>query len=162
MSPLTEPASQPTSTAFGLVAVLVLVAANAFFVAAEFALVAARKTRLDEYGGTAGLVTMEDLLEEIVGPIFDEHDRGEHQREATADTSQGTLLPGAMAVDDFNRRFGAQLDESDYSTLGGFLFGQVGHLPVAGETVSIAGRVFEIVEMDGNRVTRVRLRRDRG
>ena len=67
-----------------------------------------------------------------------------------------------MAVDDFNRRFGAQLDESDYSTLGGFLFGQVGHLPVAGETVSIAGRVFEIVEMDGNRVTRVRLRRDPG
>jgi len=113
---------------------------------------------LDEYGGTAGLLTMEDLLEEIVGPIFDEHDRGERQLGAPVETPQGTLLPGSIPLADFNKRYGGTLDEEEYATLGGFLFGQLGRLPVVGEIVEAGGRVFEIVQMSGTRVSRVRMR----
>jgi CBS domain containing-hemolysin-like protein len=112
---------------------------------------------LDEYGGTAGLVTMEDLLEEIVGPIFDEHDRVDRQLVATVETPEGTLLPGSMPVVEFNKRYGVALDADDYATLGGFLFGELGRLPVVGETVEAGGRVFEIVQMAANRVVQVRM-----
>jgi CBS domain containing-hemolysin-like protein len=113
---------------------------------------------LDEYGGTAGLVTMEDLLEEIVGPIFDEHDRAERQYAAAVETPQGTLLPGSTPVVEFNKRYGVALDADEYATLGGFLFGELGRLPVVGETVEAGGRVFEIVQMSANRVVQVRMR----
>ena len=114
---------------------------------------------LDEYGGTAGLVTMEDLLEEIVGPIFDEHDRVERHLTAAVETPEGTLLPGATPVADFNKRYGTGLDAEEYATLGGFLFGELGRLPVSGDTVEAEGMVFEIVQMSANRITQVRMRR---
>ena len=114
---------------------------------------------LDEYGGTAGLVTMEDLLEEIVGPIFDEHDRVERHLTAAVETPEGTLLPGATPVADFNKRYGTGLDAEEYATLGGFLFGELGRLPVPGDTVEAEGMVFEIVQMSANRITQVRMRR---
>jgi putative hemolysin len=123
-----------------------------------------RKTHLavvlDEYGGTAGLVTMEDLLEEIVGPIFDEHDRSERALPADSEGAGAVLLDGALPIGDFNERFGASLDDSDYTTLGGCIFGELGRLPVVGDTVTVAGRTFEIVEMRRNRVKRVRMRVD--
>jgi len=108
---------------------------------------------LDEYGGTAGLVTMEDLLEEIVGPIFDEHDR---PGPVTPQTGAPTL-DGAMEVADFNEQFGAGLDDTHYTTLGGYLFGRLGRLPRAGDRVETDGRSFEIVEMEGRRVKKVRM-----
>ena len=114
---------------------------------------------LDEYGGTAGLVTMEDLLEEIVGPIFDEHDRVERPLVAAVETPAGTLLPGSMPIIEFNKRYRVALDADDYATLGGFLFGELGRLPVAGETVEAGGMVFEIVLMAANRIAQVRMRR---
>jgi CBS domain containing-hemolysin-like protein len=116
---------------------------------------------LDEFGGTAGLVTMEDLLEEIVGQIYDEYDRTESAPQTT--TEAGELIPGATEIRDVNERHGLALDESDYTTLGGLLFGELGRLPKVGDTVSVlgiegtAGGVFEIVEMDGRRVGKVRL-----
>ncbi len=108
---------------------------------------------LDEYGGTAGLVTMEDLLEEIVGPIFDEHDRPG----PPAPASGAPLVDGALPIGDFNEQFEAQLDDADYTTLGGFLFGQLGRLPAPGDRVSTGGLTFEIADMDGRRVRSVRV-----
>lgn len=111
---------------------------------------------LDEYGGTAGLVTMEDLLEEIVGEIYDEHDP---VRIATKATDDGSVtVDGAMPVGDVNDRFGTTLDDTDYTTLGGFLFGQLGRLPKVGDQVPVDGHLFEIAAMTGRRVESVRVR----
>jgi len=108
---------------------------------------------LDEYGGTAGLVTMEDLLEEIVGPIFDEHDRPA----AASESAGAPLLDGAMPVGDFNSEHDASLDDSQYTTLGGWLFGQLGRLPQVGDRVQADPFTFEIAAMEGRRVKSVRL-----
>jgi len=107
---------------------------------------------LDEYGGTAGLVTMEDLLEEIVGPIYDEHDRVERPP-----TSGARALDGATAISTFNAEYGTKLDDQDYTTLGGFLFGQLGRLPQVGDRVNADGVTFEIAAMEGRRVKAVRV-----
>jgi CBS domain containing-hemolysin-like protein len=113
---------------------------------------------LDEYGGTAGLVTMEDLLEEIVGPIFDEYDSGERGAAATPAATDGkALIDGAVTIAQFNAEHRATLDDADYTTLGGFLFGQLGRLPRPGDQVATDGLQFEIVEMEGRRVKTVRL-----
>lgn len=108
---------------------------------------------LDEYGGTAGLVTMEDLLEEIVGPIFDEHDRPE----PAAAPGGALTLDGALPIAEFNAEYDANLDDSDYTTLGGLLFGHLGRLPRPGDRVAIGTHLFEIAEMDGRRVKSVRV-----
>ncbi len=108
---------------------------------------------LDEYGGTAGLVTMEDLLEEIVGDIFDEHDTPqlELQDEGVA------LIDGSLSIGDFNTEHGTALDDTDYTTIGGWVFGALGRLPKAGDRVAAGDRVLEVAEMDGRRVRSVRL-----
>ncbi len=110
---------------------------------------------LDEYGGTAGLVTMEDLLEEIVGPIFDEHDQPDRP---VADEG-GTLLDGSMPISQFNTEYDAALDDTDYTTVGVLLFGQLGRLPRPGDVVQVGTFSFEIVSMAGRRVESVRLLR---
>jgi CBS domain containing-hemolysin-like protein len=107
---------------------------------------------LDEYGGTAGLVTMEDLLEEIVGPIYDEHDVPVAPVPADA-----RLLDGAMPISEFNTEYDASLDESQFTTLGGFLFGRIGRLPKPGDRVEVTPFAFEIAAMEGRRVKSVRL-----
>jgi CBS domain containing-hemolysin-like protein len=108
---------------------------------------------LDEYGGTAGLVTMEDLLEEIVGPIFDEYDRPDH-----APTDEGgTVIDGSMTISQFNTDYDASLDDTNYTTVGGLLFGQLGRLPKPGDLVHAGGFDFEISSMAGRRVERVRV-----
>jgi CBS domain containing-hemolysin-like protein len=108
---------------------------------------------LDEYGGTAGLVTMEDLLEEIVGPIYDEYDRPT----AAPEPGGAPLLDGAMTIGAFNTQHDAELDDAQYTTLGGYLFGQLGRLPKAGDRVTAGPFSFEIAAMDGRRVKAVRL-----
>src|SRR5687767_960641 len=100
---------------------------------------------LDEYGGTAGLVTMEDLLEEIVGPIFDEYDRPER---AQAEPS-GALIDGATPISEFNAEHDAALDDTDYTTIGGLVFGQLGRLPRPGDVVQLGDVRFEVVTMAG-------------
>ena len=108
---------------------------------------------LDEYGGTAGLVTMEDLLEEIVGDIFDEYDRLDRPKP----TPEGApLVDGGLPLSEFNSAHDLQLDDTDYTTIGGYLFGQLGRLPRPGDRVPVGLDVFEIVEMDGRRVKSVR------
>jgi CBS domain containing-hemolysin-like protein len=109
---------------------------------------------LDEYGGTAGLVTMEDLLEEIVGDIYDEYDRLDRPKPPVLEGAP--LLDGSLAISDFNAEHALQLDDAEYTTLGGFLFGQIGRLPKPGDRVTMGMDAFEIVEMDGRRVKTVR------
>jgi CBS domain containing-hemolysin-like protein len=113
---------------------------------------------LDEFGGTAGLVTMEDLLEEIVGPIYDEYDQPSGELRV-APPGAAPVISGATALRDVNRVFGLELDEQDYTTIGGFLFGALGRLPKAGDQVAVKGAVFEILEMEGRRVGKVRVMR---
>ena len=108
---------------------------------------------LDEYGGTAGLVTMEDLLEEIVGPIYDEYDR----QDKAGPRDGATQLDGAMPISEFNAEHDATLDDTDYTTIGGYVFGQLGRLPRPGDRVTAGQHVFEVVEMDGRRVKTLRL-----
>src|SRR5881628_3122232 len=112
---------------------------------------------LDEFGGTAGLVTMEDLLEEIVGPIYDEYDRPAAAVKQSATPDAASVLAGSTPLRDVNDAFGLELDVGDYTTIGGYLFGALGRLPRVGDQVAVPGAVFEIVEMDGRRVGAVRL-----
>jgi putative hemolysin len=107
---------------------------------------------LDEYGGTAGLVTMEDLLEEIVGPIYDEYDPQDKARPAGA-----PQLDGAMPISEFNSEYSENLDDTDYTTIGGYVFGQLGRLPRPGDRVPAGRHGLEVVEMEGRRVKALRL-----
>jgi putative hemolysin len=108
---------------------------------------------LDEYGGTAGLVTMEDLLEEIVGPIYDEHD----PQVRTIPDEGGPRLDGSMPISDFNADYSTSLDDTDYTTIGGYVFGQLGRLPRVGDRVTVGPFTLEVVEMDGRRVKTIKL-----
>ena len=115
---------------------------------------------LDEFGGTAGLVTMEDLLEEIVGPIYDEYDKAPSAAAAAPGSGAGSgvpILAGSTEISDVNRALKLQLDDADYTTIGGLLFGRLGRLPKEGDRVNLQGATFEILEMDGRRVGRVRV-----
>jgi magnesium and cobalt exporter, CNNM family len=115
---------------------------------------------LDEFGGTAGLVTMEDLLEEIVGPIYDEYDQAPATVPGAAAGSAGggvPILAGSTEISDVNRVLKLHLDDADYTTIGGLLFGRLGRLPKVGDRVNLEGATFEILEMDGRRVGRVRV-----
>jgi putative hemolysin len=112
---------------------------------------------LDEFGGTAGLVTMEDLLEEIVGQIEDEHDRSAGPGIAVPDDSPA--CQGSEDLDDINRRLGLSLVSTDYTTLGGYIFGALGRLPKPGDRLTVEGGAFEVLAMDGRRVGAVRFAR---
>ena len=113
---------------------------------------------LDEYGGTAGLVTMEDLLEEIVGQIYDEYDRPEAGARPST-VGAVPVISGAMEVSDVNRVYGLKIDDTDYTTIGGVVFGALGRLPKPGDRVELSGATFEVVEMEGRRIGRVRVTR---
>jgi putative hemolysin len=108
---------------------------------------------VDEYGGTAGICTLEDLLEEIVGEIEDEFDISEVQIEQIDDETYH--VDGMLSIDEFNIRFGAELPDDDYHTLAGFVFGQLGRAPQPGDDVSFDGMRFDVLEVDGNRIERV-------
>src|SRR5207249_1832255 len=94
---------------------------------------------LDEFGGTAGLVTMEDLLEEIVGPIYDEYDRPAAAVKQSATPDAASVLAGSTPLRDVNDAFGLELDVGDYTTIGGYLFGALGRLPRVGDQVAVPG-----------------------
>ena len=107
---------------------------------------------LDEYGGTAGVVTMEDLLEEIVGEILDEYDTPE-DAEAPLHTRAGeTLVPGSTHIGELNEHFTLTIPDEDYTTIGGYVFGVLGRLPVVGDRVIAGGAIFTVREMDGRRI----------
>ncbi len=109
---------------------------------------------LDEYGGTAGIVTMEDLLEEIVGEIYDEYDATAPAPEVSAD---GVMLPGDTDIEDVNKRYSLKISDEAYQTIGGYVFGQLGRLPRRGDRVHVKGATFVVTEMDGRRVGKVKM-----
>jgi CBS domain containing-hemolysin-like protein len=109
---------------------------------------------LDEHGGTDGLVTMEDLLEEIVGEIYDEYDAIEPDHLLDGDA---IVVSGTTEVDDLKKQYGLAIAREEYLTIGGYLFGKLGRLPTRGDVVRIEGARLEIVEMDGRRVASVRI-----
>ncbi|MBK6873651.1 MAG: HlyC/CorC family transporter [Kineosporiaceae bacterium] len=110
----------------------------------------------DEYGGTAGIVTLEDVIEEIVGEVSDEHDRARNQVVRRIDGSY--LLPGLMRPDEVAESIGLQVPEDPaYETIAGFLMARLGRLPQAGDVVRLPGAELSVERMDRRRVDRVRV-----
>jgi len=114
---------------------------------------------LDEYGGTAGLVTLEDIVEEIVGDISDEYAPRETKVRIRRVDPATIEVDGRVHVDDLNEECGLSIPaEGDYETIGGFLFSALGAVPRAGESFETEGLRFEIVEADERRILKVRIR----
>lgn len=109
---------------------------------------------VDEYGGTAGVVTLEDLVEEIVGEVLDEHDR----RRAGIVRAEGSVIfPGELRPDEVLDRTGIRIPEGDvYDTVGGFIMSVLERIPVVGDTLELEDGTIEVQRMDGRRVDRVR------
>ncbi len=109
----------------------------------------------DEYGGVAGLVTLEDCLEELVGDIVDEYDTEEAEVQRLPDGDY--LIDGGAGISDINELLDIQLPDDDWDTVGGFVFGTLGHVPHQGEHVDFAGWRFVAEVVDGRRVRQVRV-----
>jgi len=110
---------------------------------------------IDEYGGTAGLVTLEDLIEELVGEIVDEFDREEPMMEPLP--GGAVRVNARMPVDEVNELLKADLPEGDWDSVGGLMFHLLGHIPVEGETVRCDGRELRAERVQGRRIGRVRI-----
>lgn len=131
---------------------------------AELVLDDLRKTRahmavvLDEYGGTAGIVTLEDLVEEVIGDIADEYD----VLSRDAMEMDGVLeLAGTISLIDVRSNHHLDIPQGDWNTLGGYVFARLGRIPRVGDRVAISGGELEVVAMDGRRVAGVRVNRKR-
>ena len=108
---------------------------------------------IDEYGGVAGLVTIEDVLEQIVGDIDDEHDEAEDGSTLIAAQADGQFVVDALTpIADFNERFGADFDDDEYDTIGGLVTNAIGHLPEAGEELTLGRFVFRVARADARRL----------
>ncbi|HZB35904.1 MAG TPA: hemolysin family protein [Gaiellaceae bacterium] len=108
---------------------------------------------VDEYGSMQGIVTLEDLLEEIVGEIEDEYDLPDESLEQIDDHT--IRVHGTFPIDDFNERFDVAMPAEDYHTLAGFVFGQLGRAPETGDEVTWNGLRFDVVEVEGTRIEKL-------
>lgn len=109
---------------------------------------------VDEYGGTAGVVTLEDLVEEIVGEVLDEHDR---RRAGIVRVEGGVIFPGELRPDEVLDRTGVRIPEGDvYDTVGGFIMSELERIPVVGDRIELEDGTIEVQRMEGRRVDRVR------
>jgi CBS domain containing-hemolysin-like protein len=113
---------------------------------------------VDEYGGIAGLVTLEDILEEIIGEIQDEYDQAEEMLYQEVNPDE-YVFQGRIDLGDFNDVMGSHLSKDSAETLGGFIYGEVGRVPVEGETVEVDGLVLTVEQVLGRRIRKVRARR---
>jgi CBS domain containing-hemolysin-like protein len=115
---------------------------------------------LDEYGGTAGLVTVEDLLEEIVGEIRDEYDV---ESETVTDEGDGVFVfSGKVSVDEVRDRLDVDIEREGFETVGGYLLSHLGRMPYVGETFEVDDLAVEVLEVERRRITKVRVRRRTG
>jgi len=108
---------------------------------------------IDEYGGVAGLVTIEDVLEQIVGEIDDEHDDAADAGVLIAAQADGQFVVDALTpISDFNARFGASFPDDEYDTIGGLVTAAIGHLPEAGEELTLERFAFRVARADARRL----------
>jgi putative hemolysin len=108
---------------------------------------------VDEYGGTAGIVTLEDLVEELIGDIQDEYDTdAAHSRQLHSGEIE---VDGLLNLDEFAEQTGVELPEGPYETVAGYLLAALGHLPESGEHADLAGRRLTVTQLDGRRISRV-------
>ena len=107
---------------------------------------------VDEHGGVAGLVTIEDVLEQIVGRIDDEHDEAEESTLIAAQPDGQFLVDALTPISEFNEQFGADFPDDEYDTVGGFVTSAIGHLPEAGEELSLGRFHFRVGRADRRRV----------
>jgi CBS domain containing-hemolysin-like protein len=112
---------------------------------------------VDEYGGTAGMVTIEDLLEEIVGEIFDEYDVTNIRIRKIDD--QTVMLDGMVPIDEVNDLMGINLPEDGFETIGGFILDQLGRIPAEGERITFDAVDFIVFKTDGVRIMKVKARK---
>jgi CBS domain containing-hemolysin-like protein len=121
------------------------------------AMMKARRTHIaiviDEFGGTAGLITLEDILEVIVGEVQDEFERPETDIELLADGS--ARVNGLVLISEFNRRLGTELEDPSFDTIGGFVFGRIGRKPEVDDEVHADGLHFRVEALDGLRIARL-------
>jgi CBS domain containing-hemolysin-like protein len=112
---------------------------------------------VDEYGGTAGAVTIEDILEEIVGPIQDEYDIGEED-EIQFISPNEVVLDGRVSVDDVNELLKLNIAADDYDTIGGYVLNQLGAAPKVGATMKLGNAELRVEAVQGTRIKKVRIR----
>jgi len=110
---------------------------------------------VDEYGGTDGIVTLEDLVEEIVGDIRDEYDVEQPANVETADSLGEAVVAGGLTIEDFGRETGVLLPDGDYETVAGYVIARLGRLAEVGDSVDVGGTRLEVTETDGRRITRI-------
>lgn len=112
---------------------------------------------LDEHGGTAGLITLEDIIEEIVGGLQDEFEAMESEKEVEIVDERTFVVSGSTGIDEINELVSIELGTEEYHTIGGFLFGLFGRLPKVGEQVRYHGLRFLILEMDGKKIEKLKI-----
>jgi putative hemolysin len=110
---------------------------------------------IDEYGGTSGLVTLEDLIEEIVGSIHDELEAEE--KDVQIVDEKNLVISGQSALDEVNELLGASLQSNDFNTLGGFVFGLFGRMPKVGEQLRYKNLKLEVLELEGRKISRIKI-----
>ena len=114
---------------------------------------------VDEYGQAAGLVTIEDVLEQIVGDIEDEHDDPDDENYVFQRSESEYMLKALMPMDDFDEYFGTQLATDEYDTIGGFIVSQLEHMPHKGENLTVEDLKFEVIKADNRRVHLIKLKK---
>ena len=113
---------------------------------------------VDEYGGTAGIVTLEDLVEEVVGEFYDEYDSTIEPEDAVVDRGDGTYrVQGGLILQEFARATGIELPDGDYETVAGFVMAELGRIPVPGDAVLVPGYRLEVLNVSRHRVDHVRV-----
>ena len=110
---------------------------------------------IDEYGGTAGLVTLEDLIEEIVGSIHDELETGD--KDVQIVDEKNFVVSGQSALDEVNKLLDADLQSMDFNTVGGFVFGLFGRMPKVGEQLRYRNLKLEVLELEGRKISKVKI-----
>ncbi|MCU1568319.1 MAG: hypothetical protein JWQ56_3256, partial [Pseudarthrobacter sp.] len=112
---------------------------------------------VDEYGGTDGIVTLEDLVEELVGEIYDEYDAGADAEDRVTKANGSVDVDGGLILQEFTTASGFELPEGHYETVAGYVIDRLGRLPRTGDQVEVDGHVLTVTAMDRLRIARIRV-----